>query len=152
MEDTIKLKGALELVLKNLNGEVVETVRQNNVVVTTGRVWVLKQIASSLMTTNQSISYLAVGTSTTSPTTADTALGNEYARKQISSFITDGLTSTVPYWRAQVLFASNEANTTLSEAGLFNSSSGGTMLARATFGTINKTTSNTLEVNYYISG
>jgi len=150
MEDTIKLRGCIEAVLKNADGEVIQHIKRDNIVVTAGRSWVLRQIASGHMVTSQAISHLAVGTSTTAPTTANTALGSENARKTCS-FTTDGLTSSTPWWRAEVMFNTNEANTTLGEAGLFNSSSGGTMLARATFATLNKATSNTLNVSYTIS-
>ncbi|MGQ9845889.1 MAG: hypothetical protein ACUVQP_00090 [Bacteroidales bacterium] len=150
MDDVIRLRGCLEIALKNADGEVIQQIKKENTVVTAGRSWVLKQIASSVMNTAQSIGYIAVGTSTTAPATSDTALGGESVRKAISNFSTGGLTSSTPFWTAEVLFATDEANTTLAEVGLFNSSSGGTMLARATFSTINKATSNTLGVSYSI--
>lgn len=151
MKDTIKLRGSMEIVLCNAEGKELKRIKQDNTVVTAGRAWVLKQIASGHMNTAQAISHIAVGTSTTAPTTADTTLGIENARKSCT-FNTSGLTSSTPYWRAEVVFNTDEANTTLGEAGLFNSSSGGTMLSRLTFSTINKTTSNTLNISYTISG
>lgn len=148
--DVIRLKGFIELELRNPRNEIVSR-EKYNVVVTTGRRWVLQQIASSEIQTAQSISYLAVGTGTAAPATSDSALGSENTRKAIGTFTTSNLTSNPPSWRAEVSFNTNEANTTLGEVGLFNSSSGGTMLARATFSTINKTTSNTLNISYTIS-
>lgn len=150
MNDVVKLRGAIELVLSAPDGTVIER-KQENTVVTAGRAWALKQLASGHVNTAQAISHVAVGTSTTAPSTADTTLAAENTRKSCS-FDTSGLTSSTPWWRAEVVYNTNEANTTLGEVGLFNSSSGGTMLARATFGTINKTTSNTLNVSYTISG
>lgn len=150
MNDTVKLRGAIQLILTAPDGTVIER-KEENTVVTAGRSWALRQLASGHINTSQAISHLAIGTSTTAPSTADTALASENSRKTCS-FDTSGLTSSTPWWRAEVVFNTNEANTTLGEVGLFNSSSGGTMLARATFGTINKTTSNTLNVSYTISG
>lgn len=152
MEDTIQLRGSYEIALKNLRGEVIHKDRVDNVVVTAGRRWVLQQINSSQINTAQSIGYAAVGTSTTAPATSDTGLGSESDRNAINSFNTASLTANPPSWRAEVSWNTNEANTTLGEVGLFNSSSGGTMLSRATFSTINKTTSNTLSISYTISG
>ena len=152
MEDTIKLRGCLEITLRNaFNGEVVGQVIKENTIVTTGRRWVLEQICSDLSTVNQSINYLAIGTSTTAPGTGDSAMGSENTRKAIGTFTTTNLSSNPPSWRAEVSFATNEANTTLGEVGLFNSSASGTMLGRATFSTINKTTSNTLTISYTVS-
>ena len=160
----LKLRGFIEYELKDairqeilrkgkvpVYDDVVEKGSNRNTVVTTGRRWVLQQIASSEIATAQSISYLAIGTGTAAPATSDSALGSETTRKAIGTFTTTNLTSNPPSWRAEVSFATNEGNTTLGEVGMFNSSSGETMLARATFSTINKTTSNTLSVSYTLS-
>lgn len=149
--DSLKLRGSLEMVLKDLQGNVVEKRAIQNTVVTVGRRWVLQQLETVDQQTAQTISHLAVGTSTTAPATGDTALASENTRKAIGTFSTTNLTSNPPSWQAQVSFNTNEANTTLGEVGLFQSSSGGTLFARATFATINKTTSNTLSISYTIS-
>lgn len=150
MNDVVHLKGHIEAELRDILGNVVSRSVENTVV-TAGRRWVLQQIASSEIDTDQTISYLAIGTGTAAPATSDSALASETTRKAIGTFTTSNLTSNPPSWRAEVSFATNEGNTTLGEAGLFNSSSGGTMLARGTYSTINKTTSNTLTVRYTIS-
>ena len=120
-------------------------------VVTAGRRWVLQQIQSTNHSTAQNIDYMAVGTSTTAPATSDTTLGSESSRIAINSFTTSNLTSNPPSWRAEASWNTNQANTTLGEVGMFNSSSAGTLLAHATFGTVNKTTSNTLSISYTLS-
>lgn len=152
MEEVIRLKGSLELILKSaFDGSVVERRKIENTVVTAGRSWVLGQLISSNIATAQTISYLGVGTSTASPTTADTTLGSETTRLAIGTFTTTGMTSNPPSWVAAVSFATNLANTTLAEAGMFNSSAAGTMFNHATFATLNKTTSNTLTVSFTVS-
>ena len=151
VQEVIHLRGAFELALKDVYGNVLEKRVVDNVVVTSGRRWVLQQIASSEIQTAQSIVQTAIGTSTAAPATSDTGLGSETVRKAIGTYTTSNLTSNPPSWRAECSFATNEGNTTLGEVGLFNSSAGGTMLARATYGTLNKTTSNTLSVSYTIS-
>jgi hypothetical protein len=150
--DVIALRGGIELQLRNArNGQIVERRLLNNVVVTAGRRFVLQQIASSELVTSHSFSHIAVGTDTTAAATSDTALGSETTRIAIGTFTTSNLTSNPPSWRAEVSLATNEGNTTLGEVGILNSSSGGTMLAHAVFTTINKTTSNTLNISYTIS-
>lgn len=151
VQDTIKLRGHLAMVLRDLTGKEVERREVNNVIVTAGRSWVLAQIASSNLITSQSISYMAIGTSTTAPATGDTALNSETTRSAINSFTTTGLAANPPSWRAEASWATNQANTTLGEVGLFNSSAAGTMLGHATFATLNKTTSNTLSISYTVS-
>lgn len=134
-------------------GEVLERRRIDNTVVTAGRKWVLQVLASSETQTSQFVSHMAVGTSTTAPATGDTLLGSESSRLAVNSFTTSNLTSNPPSWRAEASWATNLANTTLGEVGLFNTSTANvqTLLAHATFATINKTTSNTLSISYTIS-
>lgn len=150
-QGVIHLKGFIEIALMDAKRNRIIKKESRNVVVTAGRRWVLQQIASSEIATAQSIGYLAVGTGTTAPATSDSALGSEVTRLAIGTFTTSNLTSNPPSWRAEVSLATNEGNTTLGEIGLLNSSSGGTLLARATHSTLDKTTSNTLSISYTIS-
>jgi len=150
IHDGIRLRGCIEAVLKDLQGNEIWR-KKENTIVTAGRRWVLQQINSTDHATAQAISYMAVGTSTTAPATSDTALGSEASRIAVNSFTTSNLTSNPPSWRAEASWNTNQANTTLGEVALFQSSSGGTMLGRATFATVNKTTSNTFSVSYTVS-
>lgn len=151
ISDHVALRGYIELELKNaINNEVVRRAKFNTVV-TSGRRFVLEQLNSVDLDTDRTISHIAVGTDTAAPATDDTDLSTESARNAIGTFTTSALTGPTPSWRAEVSFATNEANTTLGEVGLFNSSADGTMLARSTFAVIDKTTSNTLSISYTIS-
>ena len=148
----IRLRGALRMQLTDLKGVLLEERIINNLLVTAGRAWVLGQLETVNQATAQTISYLAIGSSTVAPTTADTALGNEVTRLNILTFVTGGLTNNPPSWQAQVSFATNLANTTLAECGLFNSSTTGTLVGHATFTSFVKATSNVLNISYTISG
>jgi hypothetical protein len=150
--EVIKLRGCIEHALYDLNGKRLKYEKKDNLLVTVGRAWVLGQLESVNIVTSQTISYLALGSSTVAPTTGDTALGSEVTRSAIGTFATSGLTNNPPSWQAQVSFATNQANTTLAEVGLFNSSSGGTMISHATFTSFVKATSNTYSISYTISG
>jgi hypothetical protein len=155
--DFIKFRGCIELALLNAeNNAVIEKRKVDNVVVTSGRSYVLSRLVSVSPQTDV-INAIAVGTSTTAPASTDTLLGSELTaascRIAIASFATSGLTNSPPSWQAQATFATNQANTTLGEAGLFNSTvaNAQTMLSHVTFATIAKTTSNTLAISYTIS-
>lgn len=147
----IRLRGALQIHLLDPFGKVLEERIINNTVVTQGRSWVLGQL-QSVNSQAQLIGFLAIGSATIAPTTADTALGGEVLREAVGTFVTTGLTNNPPSWQAQASFATNQGNTTLAEVGLFNSSATGTMLAHATFTSFVKATSNTLSISYTISG
>ena len=157
--DVIRLRGCLEIALKDARpgsrtfGEVVHYQRHDNVVVTAGRRWVLSRLKSDSPAA-ETIEEIGVGTSISAPVTGDTALGSEVARKAIGTFTTTGLDVNPPSWRAEVQFATDEANESangLAEAALFNSSAGGTMLSHVTYTRITKDTSNTLSISYTVS-
>jgi hypothetical protein len=150
--DRIHLRGCYEIALLGPKQEVLEYRKVDNVVVTSGRSYVLSRIQSATPQTDV-INSIAVGTSTTAPATGDTLLGSEALRIAIATFVTGGLTNNPPSWQAQCTFATNQANTTLGEAGIFNASGANvqTMLSHVTFATINKTTTNTLAISYTIS-
>ena len=149
-QDVLKMRGSIELVLHGPQGEELRRWKENTVV-TVGRVWILKQLESVDIATAQTISYIEIGSSTVAPTTADTALGAAVTRRAISSFDTSGLTANPPFWQAQVSYATNEANTQLAEAGMFQSSAAGTLIAHATYASFTKATSNTLSISWNLS-
>lgn len=151
MRDVVHLRGHIELELSDIFGRIVERRSIENTVVTAGKRFVLEQLASSEIVTSLTIGYLAIGSGTAAPATSDSALGSETTRKAIGTFTTSNLTSNPPSWRAEVSFSTAEGNTTLGEAALLNSSAAGTMLARGTYSTINKTTTANLTVRYTVS-
>ena len=151
-EELIPMRGCIELALLNArDGSVIARRTIENAIVTQGRAWVLAHMLSGQAISTQSIERLALGTDTTAPATGDVALGSETVRKLVDTWDLAGTTSTTPFFRANVQFATDQGNTTLGELGLFNSSVGGTMLGHATFATIDKQTSNTLGVTYTVS-
>lgn len=149
--EELKLRGAIRMVMTDLDGNKIMEQQIRNLAVTQGRSWVLGQLESVNIVTSQTISYLAIGSSTVAPTTGDTALNAEVTRNAIGTFVTSTLTQNPPNFSALVSFATNQGNTTLAECGLFNSSASGTMLAHATFSSFVKATSNILNLTYTIS-
>jgi hypothetical protein len=149
--EVLKMRGSLRAILAGPNGEIIREIKQDNLLVTAGRAWILGQLNSVNINTSLTISYLGIGSSTIAPTTADTALGAEVTRQAILTFVTTGLTANPPSWSALVSFATNIANTTLAEIALLNSNSGGTMISHATYTSFVKATSNTFSVTYTVS-
>jgi hypothetical protein len=154
LKGVITLRGSLRIALRDLEGKILQERIINNLVVTQGRSWVLGQLQSVNIQTAQVIGWLAIGTASAAPTTADTLLGSEVTRVAIGTWVTSTLTTNPPNWQAQASFASNVGNTTLAEVGLFNVSTANTitMLGHATFTSFSKTTSNTLTISYTVSG
>jgi len=156
MEESIgiRLRGCLEIHIRDAKtNEILRKIRNPNAPALAGVAWMLQHMLSGEGATSQTLQQVALGTDTTAPTTADSALGSELARKVVGTWETSGLTATDgPFFAAQADFGTAEANGTLAEAGLFNSSAAGTMLVHATFATQEKATSNTLGITYTVTG
>jgi hypothetical protein len=88
------------------------------------------------------IKYIAIGTSTTTPTTSDIRLGNEVLRKPITAF-TNG-TSPGEFIASMYIGAGELVGVTIEEIGVFMGSSAtsspntGTLIARGLFHHANK--------------
>ncbi len=87
--------------------------------------------------------YCAIGTGTGAPSPSDTSLGSETARVQGGY---TKVSNTV--WKNDATFGAGVGTGAITESGLFNAASGGTMLCRQTFPVINKGSSDTLTVTW----
>lgn len=139
----ISASGAVNIaVFDNITGNLVESKTITNLIVSVG-----KQYIASRMISNSTavISHMAIGGGTTSPVSGNTALGSEISRKALSS-----LTNTTNQIVAVATYG-NDSSGSISEAGIFNASSSGTMLCRTTFTPFTKTTGQTVIVTWTIT-
>jgi len=148
-----EMRGCIEVAMyKAKTGEEIwSDQRRLNAIAIAGRRWNLDHMLSGQGATSQVLSDMGIGTDITAPTTGDTGLGSEFFRKAVGTWDTSGLTADPPFIRALIQFNTDEGNTTLAEAALFNSNAAGTMMAHATFATTDKTTDNTFGITYTIS-
>jgi len=137
VNDGLKLTGALSI---TVNGEVVQETK--NLVVTAGKNWV----AGRLNDAGNVIGYMAVGTGTAVADAAQTALGTEVDRNALTSAtVTNNEIVYVGNWGA------GDGTGAITEAGLFDANSGGTMLARTQFSVVNKGASDSLGITWTIT-
>lgn len=125
-EEIESLKGEVTLEFKNVKTGKVRKYTYKNLVVTFAKNAIAQRIAGS--SSAGEITYCAVGTGTTAPAEANTALETEIFRKLISVRSYSGNIATL-----QTYFTTEEANGTLREAGLFGNAVGKT--ASGTSGT-----------------
>jgi hypothetical protein len=128
--DQVKVTGKVTIIRWNEFGE--ETLRQeiDNLVVTTGKQWIAQRLTSSPPAV---ISHMAIGAPSSSvvPLITDTTLATEIARVAID---TAGGTASSNVTTFTAIFpAGTGTSANISEAGLFNASSSGTMACRTTF-------------------
>jgi hypothetical protein len=143
IKEGMKATGRLSIVVKDKDGNVKEQRDVKNLVVNTG----LGFIASRMKdTTDAAMTHLAVGTGTTAAAAGDTALGSELHREALDS--TTVSSNTITYVSA---LEAGDGTGAITEAGIFNAASSGTMLCRTVFDVVNKGASDTMSISWVIT-
>ena len=138
LHDDFKLIGGLSIAI---NGTVVQEI--DNLVVTTGKNFVASRMKDATAT---AMSHLAIGTGSSAAAAGDTALGTEAARQALTS--TTVSTNEVAYVAA---FAAGTGTGAITEAGLLNAASGGTLLCRTVFSVVNKGADDSMTITWTIT-
>lgn len=147
MESKITLAGRVHLTLLDENGNVKEEREENNMVVAAGLNHIADQLSSS--PGDAAMGYMALGSGTTAATGTDTTLGNEFStggRNALTSRTDSGAVVTYT-----CTFSAGESTGAVTEAGILNNSSGGTLLARLVFAAINKAAGDTLAITWTLT-
>ena len=108
----------------------------------------LNAILDRLVGTSEAVmSHMALGSGTTAAAAGNTALETQLGSREAldSSTVT---TNSVAYVCS---FEAGDATGAVTEAGIFNASSGGTMLCRSVFSVINKAASDSLSVTWTVT-
>jgi hypothetical protein len=92
------------------------------------------------------MSHMAIGTGTGSPAAGDTTLGTEAGRVAVSSFSASSNTVT-----ATATFPAGTGTGAITEAGILNGSSTGTLLCRTTFPVVNKASGDSIAITWVIT-
>lgn len=137
--DTLALTGKLTI---SLNGDVVQ--ETTNLVVTAGKEWV----AARMKNTSTVMTHMAIGTGTTAAAIANTTLGTEVARQALT---TSGGTVAGAVITFATSYAAGTGTGAITEAGVLNAASGGTMLARTVFGVVNKGSLDTMTISWAVT-
>jgi hypothetical protein len=143
LHDTIKMTGDLKIVLKDENGQIKHEQEVKNLVVTVGKNFIASRMKD---TTDTAMTHMAVGSGTTAAAVGDTTLGTELGRVSLTS--TTVTTNNVAY---VATFPAGTGTGAVTEAGLFNASSSGTLLCRTVFSVINKGAADTLGITWTVT-
>ena len=138
------VKGFFQAVLTRPDGSVLYHA-QPNLIVSSG--WDLLCNVLGLNAQPSDLTHIAVGTGTTAAAAADTALETELARLTATYAHTAG-TMACTFSRN---FGAGQATGALTEAGLFNAASAGTMFNRVVYDVINKQAGDTLAMTFTIT-
>ena len=147
LQDNIKAKGVLSLVLTDEFGNVKQQ-DEHNLVVSAGLAYIasrMKDVTANVM------SHMAVGAGTVAAAAADTALGSQLGRVALdtTTIVTTNVTNDSVQYVAT--FPAGTGTGAVTEAGIFNASSAGTMLCRTVFPVINKGALDTLTITWKVT-
>jgi hypothetical protein len=139
----IQAKGKLSVVLKDSDGNTKDQRVMNNLIVDTGLAYITSRMKDAADT---AMGYMAIGTGTTAAAAGDTALVTELDRNAVTSATDTGASIVyVGTW------AAGDGTGSITEAGIFNASSAGDMLARTAFSVITKDANDTLSITWTIT-
>jgi|TARA_B110000263_G_C15275526_1_gene495682 hypothetical protein len=141
IQDRVALTGRLSI---SLNGKVVQEV--NNLVVTAGKSWIASRMNAA---TASVMTHMGVGTNSTAAVVGDTALGTQLSTR--SGLTTSGGTVAGAVITYACTYAAGSHTGAITEAGVFNASSSGTMLCRTVFAVINKGAADTMTVSWAVT-
>lgn len=143
--ETLKASGALRVVLTDANGNVKEDVQLKNLVVNTGLNYIVSRMKDTSAT---AMSHMELGTGTTAAAAADTALGAAISGSRQALTSTTVSSNTVTYVAS---FAAGVGTGAVTEAGIFNASTAGTMLCRTVFPVVNKQSGDSMTVTWTVT-
>jgi len=142
IQESIKAKGELSIKLFGPDGKLKAEQNVPNLVVTTGKTF----IAARMVGTPTAMSHMAIGSGTTDPAVGDTALQTELGRVSLTSSTSTG--AVVTYVAS---FGAGTGTGAVTEAGILNASSGGTLLCRTEFATVNKGADDSMSITWTIT-
>jgi hypothetical protein len=148
LNDSLKTKGVLELKLLDAFGNVKER-HEHNVVVNSGLAYIASRMKDA---TTGVMTHMGVGTSSATPTDkAQTGLTAQLVRVGLDSTTLVTTTATNDAIQYIATFSPGTGTGAITEAGIFNAASAGTMLCRTVFDVINKGALDTLVVTWKVT-
>ena len=143
MNDGLKLRGDVAVVLRDKHGNVKDERNIKNLIVDTG----LNFICDRMKNDETAMTHMALGSGSTAAAAGDTSLGSQLGSREALDSDTVSA-NTITYTSS---FEAGDATGAVTEAGIFNAASGGTMLCRVTFSVVNKSADDSLSVSWTIS-
>lgn len=141
--ENIKATGRLDIAVYDESGAIKDSLTVDNLVVTAGLGFIASRMKDATAT---AMSHMAIGSGSTAAAAANTALGTELGRVALTSTTVTG--SQVAY---VATFGAGVGTGAVTEAGIFNAASAGTMLCRTVFSVVNKEASDTMTITWTVT-
>lgn len=143
--ETLKATGELRVVLSGPDGQVKEDVLLRNLVVNTGLNFIVNRMKEAVADV---MSHMSLGTGTTAAAAANTTLETEISGSRVALTSTTVAANQITYIAS---FAAGVGTGAVTEAGIFNASTSGTMLCRTVFPVVNKQAGDSMTVTWTVT-
>lgn len=143
--ENLKVTGALRVVLTGPDGQVKDDRELKNLVVNTGLNFIASRMKEATATV---MSHMSLGTGTTAAAAGDTTLGTEISGARVALTSTTVTANQVTYIAS---FAAGVGTGAVTESGIFNAASSGTMLCRTVFPVVNKQAGDSMTVTWTVT-
>lgn len=143
--EKIVATGTLKITVTAPDGAVKQEQEVKNLVVTTGLGYIASRMKDATAT---AMSHMAIGTGSTAAVAGNTTLGAESARVALTSTT---VTANAVAYVATFPAGTPATLTAITEAGIFNAASAGTMLCRTTFSVVNKDVGDTMSITWTVT-
>ena len=143
--ENIKATGVLAVLLVGEDGSIKETREFKNLVVSTGTAYIASRMKD---TTATAMTHMELGTGTTAAANGDTTLGTLISSSRTALTTTTVSSNTITY---VATFNAGVGTGAVTEAGIFNASSAGTMLCRTVFPVVNKQSGDSMTVTWTVT-
>lgn len=143
--EKVSATGVVQVLVTAADGTVKHEQTIKNLVVDTGLAYIASRMKD---TTATAMSHMAIGAGTTSAGASQTALVTESARVSLTSTT---VTANAVAYVATFPAGTPASLTAITEAGIFNASSSGTMLCRTVFAAVNKDVNDTMAITWTVT-
>jgi hypothetical protein len=142
IKDSFTMTGELFITLTGPDGSIKDERHVKNLVVTSGKVF----IASRMVGSTTAMSHMAIGAGTVAAAVADTALGAELRR-----VVMESTTSAQAIATYVANFPAGVGSGAVTEAGILNAASVGTLLCRTVFPVVNKGEDDAMSITWQVT-
>jgi len=144
--ELIKATGSVTIVKKNEVTGVEEVIYYPNLVTSVGKTWIAQRLKDT--TIPAQANNMAIGSSSTAATVGDTILGTESSRQLLTTAGGTGAANVITY---QATFGAGAGTGNVYEAGLFNNTTGGTLICHTVFGLVTKGAADSLAITWTLT-
>ena len=145
VNDNIKITGDVRIDLFDETGATKDTREIKNLVVTVGKTFIASRMVGTASTI---MGYIELGTGTTAAAVGDTTLQAAIAGSRTAISSGTNAANVVTYVAS---FPAGTGTGAVTEAGIFNAASAGTMLCRTVFAVVNKGAADAMSVTWTIT-